>query len=154
MQNVWVIHNSKFGNSEKLSNEIATSLKEKFNVKVDNIKTLNPEEIVRDNPYALIIGARVIALNTDRKMTKFIKQLGAYFEEPIPKIATFYTHAVSWKKRFSKGMRKALKKSTCIGDVCPEFLEVKMQAQKGPAAEGQGDKIQTYIKKLIEFLEE
>jgi len=154
MKNVWIIHNSKHGNSEKSSNEIATSLKDKFNVKVDSIKTLNPEEIASDNPDALIIGGRIIALNTDRKMTKFVKNLDTYFKGQIPKIATFYTHAVSWTDKFSRGMRKALEKSSCIGDLCPEILEVSMQKQKGPAAEGQDEKIQNYIKMLIDFIGE
>ena len=154
MKNIWIIHNSKHGNSEKLSNEIADGLKNKFNVKVDSIKSLNPEEIAGYNPDALIIGARIIALNTDRKMTKFIKNLGAYFEGQIPKIATFYTHAVSWTDKFSRGMRKALEKSTCIGDLCPEILEVTMEKQKGPAAEGQEETIQNYINMLINYIEE
>jgi len=154
MKNVWIIHNSKHGNSEKSSNEIATSLKDKFNVKVDSIKTLNPEEIASDNPDALIIGGRIIALNTDRKMTKFVKNLDTYFKGQIPKIATFYTHAVSWTDKFSRGMRKALEKSSCIGDLCPEILEVSMQKQKGPATEGQDEKIQNYIKMLIDFIGE
>ncbi len=154
MKNVWVINNSKYGNSEKLSNDIAAGLKDKFNVKVGGIKTINPEEIAGDNPEALIIGGRIIAMNTDRKMTKFVKGLGTYFEEQIPKIATFYTHSASWKERFSKGMKKALEKSTCIGDFCQDILEVTIQGQKGPAAEGQEEKIQNYIKLLLEYLEE
>jgi len=46
MKNVWIIHNSKSGNSEKLSNNIADGLKNKFNVKVDSIKTVDPEGII------------------------------------------------------------------------------------------------------------
>lgn len=153
MKNVWVIHNSKYGNSEKLSNDIAAGLKDKFNVKVGSIKTIKPEEIAGDNPEALIIGGRIIAMNTDRKMTKFVKSLGAHFEEKIPKIATFYTHGTKWKERFSKGMKKALEKSTCIGDFCSDILEVTVKGQKGPAVEGQNEKIQNYIKMLLEYLE-
>ena len=154
MKNIWIIHNSKSGNSEKLSNNIADGLKNKFNVRVDSIKSVEPEEIVKYNPDALIIGARIIALNTDRKMTKFVKNLDAYFEVQIPKIATFYTHAAKWTDKFSRGMRKALEKSTCIGDLCPEILEVTMEKQKGPAAEGQEEAIQNYINMLIDFIGE
>ncbi len=154
MKNVWIIHNSQYGNSEKLSNEIAAKLKDKFNVKVGSIKTLNPKDIASDNPEALLISARIVAFNTDRKMTKFIKNLGNYIKELIPKIATFYTHAAPWTVKFSRGLRKALEKSTCIGDVCPEFLEVRMQGQKGPASEGQDEKIQNYITTLVEFIEQ
>ena len=154
MKNIWIIHNSKRGNSEKLSNEIADGLKNKFNVKVDSIETLNPEELAVDNPDALIIGSRIIVGNADRKMTKFVKNLDAYFEGQIPKIATFYTHAVKWTDKFSRGLRKALEKSTCIGDLCPEILEVTTGKQKGPDAEGKEERIQNYINMLIDFIEE
>ena len=147
MKNVWIIHNSKSGNSEKLSNNIADGLKNKFNVKVDSIKTVEPEGITGYNPDALIIGARIIAGNTDRKMTKFVKNLGSYFEGQIPKIATFYTHSVKWTDKFSRGMRKALENSTCIGDVCPEILDVKIEKKKDPP-------IQNYINMLIEYIGE
>ena len=147
MKNVWIIHNSKFGNSENLSNKIADELKNKFNVKVDSIKTIEPEEIAGYNPDALIIGARIIAGNTDRKMTKFVKNLGSYLEGQIPKVATFYTHSVKWTGKFSRGMRKALENSTCIGDVCPEILDVKIENKKDPP-------IQNYINMLIDFIEE
>ena len=104
MKNIQIIHNSKTGNSENLSNKIADGLKDKFNVKVDSIKSLNPEDLAKDNPDALIIGARIIAMNTDRKMTKFVKNLDDYFEGQISKILAFYTHEMAWKESFSRGM--------------------------------------------------
>ena len=144
MKNIQIIHNSKTGNSENLSNKIADGLKDKFNVKVDSIKSLNPEDLAKDNPDALIIGARIIAMNTDRKMTKFVKNLDDYFEGQISKILAFYTHEMAWKESFSRGMRKALEKSTCTGDVCPEILEIRLGKKKDAIAEGQ-ETIQNYI---------
>ena len=153
MKNIWIIHNSKGGNSENLSNKIADELKNKFNVKVDNIKAVVPEEIAGYNPDALVIGARIIAGNTDRKMTKFVNNLGSYFEGQIPKIATFYTHAAKWTEKNTRGMRKALENCTCIGDVCPEILEMKLKKLKDSTAEGQ-ETIQNYINMLIDFIGE
>lgn len=147
MKNIQIIHNSKSGNSEKLSNKIADGLKDKFNVKVDSIKSINTDDLAKDNPDALIIGARIIAGNTDRKMTKFVKNLDTYLEGQIPKIATFYTHSVKWTDKFSRGMRKALEESTCIGDVCPEILDVKIEKKKDPI-------IENYINMLIDFIGE
>ena len=147
MKNIQIIHNSKSGNSEKLSNKIADGLKDKFNVKVDSIKSINTDDLAKDNPDALIIGARIIAGNTDRKMTKYVKNLDTYLEGQIPKIATFYTHSVKWTDKFSRGMRKALEDSTCIGDVCPEILDVKIEKKKEPI-------IQDYINMLIDFIGE
>jgi len=51
-------------------------------------------------------------------------------------------------------MRKALENSTCIGDVCPEILDVKIEKKKDPTAEGQEETIQNYINMLIDFIEE
>jgi flavodoxin len=155
LKNILIIHNSKSGNSENLSNKIADGLKDKFNVKVDSIKSINPEDLAKDNPDALIIGGRIIAGNTDRKMSKFVKNLGSYFEGEgqIPKISTFYTHTVKWTDKFSRGMRKAFENSTCIGDVCPEILDIKLEKKKDSIAEGQ-EAIQNYINMLIDFIGE
>jgi len=49
-------------------------------------------------------------------------------------------------------MRKALEKSTCIGEVCPEFLELRLQGPEGPERGGQEEKIKQYITTLKAFI--
>ncbi|MFX1276997.1 MAG: hypothetical protein ACFFBP_19225 [Promethearchaeota archaeon] len=152
MKKVWFIHNSQAGNTERLSNQFAERLKSNYDVKVGSIDSIKPEDIVNDHPEALVFATRVEAFGSDRKMTKFVKSLGEVIKTPIPKVATFYTHALSWKKLFSKGMRKALEKSTCIGEICPEFLELRLEGPQGPEREGQDEKIEQYLKTLKEFI--
>jgi len=45
MEKIWIIHNSMYGNSEKISNQIADGLKDSYDVSVDSIKNINPEDI-------------------------------------------------------------------------------------------------------------
>jgi len=74
-------------------------------------------------------------------------------KEPVPKVATFYTHASPWKDSKKSGMIKTLKKTTCVGEICPEYLEVRMQKIEGPAEEGYETKVDEFIPKLISFIE-
>ncbi len=152
MKNVWFIHNSQAGNTERLSNQFADALKANYDVKVGSIDSTRPEDIINGNPDALVFATRVEAFGADRKMTSFVKALGDVIKVPIPKVATFYTHALSWKKMFSKGMKKALEKSTCIDEICPEFLEIRLKGAGGPEREGQEDKITQYLTMLKEFI--
>lgn len=49
-------------------------------------------------------------------------------------------------------MKKTLEKAECIGEICPEFLKVKMIKAEGPAVEGAEVKIQEYVSTLNEFM--
>ena len=152
MVKVWFVHNSQAGNTERLSNQFADALKANHDVKVGSIDSIKPEAIAGDNPDVVVFATRVEAFGSDRKMTDYVKSLGSVIKTPIPKVATFYTHAMGWKKRFSKGMTKALEESTCIGEKCPEFLEIRLKGMKGPEREGQEDKIEKYMTTLKEFI--
>jgi flavodoxin len=152
MKKVWFIHNSQAGNTERLSNQFAEALKSNYDVKVGSIDSIKPEDIANDNLDAIVFATRVEAFGSDRKMTKYVKSLGNVIKTPIPKVATFYTHAMGWKKRFSKGMIKALEESTCIGETCPEFLELRLKGAEGPEREGQEEKIEGYLTTLKEFI--
>ena len=59
---------------------------------------------------------------------------------------------MGWKKLFIKGIKKTLEKIGCVEEVCPEYLEVKMQGPKGPAVEGADVKIENFISILKEFM--
>ena len=49
-------------------------------------------------------------------------------------------------------MKKTLEKIGCVEEVCPEYLEVKMQGPEGPAVEGADAKIENFISILKEFM--
>jgi flavodoxin len=152
MNKVWIIHNSLHGNSQRISNQLAEGLEGINEVKVDHIKNVNPEVIAKDEPYGLIIAVRILAFRSDFEIRAFLKELDKCLTKPIAKVAYFSTHALGWRKFFIRGMKKTLKKVGCVGEICPEFLEVRMQGAEGPAVEGSDIKIQEYISILKEFM--
>ena len=152
MKKIWIIHNSLHGNSEQISKTIAENLENSYNVSLDHIKNIKPEDVAKDEPYGLIIAVRILAFSSDKEMRKFVSNLDEVITKPISKVAYFSTHALKWKNMFIKGMKKTLKKIGCVEDICPEFLEVKMNGAEGPAVEGSDEKIGEYISTLKEFM--
>jgi len=152
MKKIWIIHNSLHGNSEKISQQLTEGLIDSYDVSVDSIKSISPEDIAKDEPYGLIIAVRIVAFSSDPEIREFITNLDKVITKPISKVAYFSTHALGWKKFFIKGMKKTIEKIGCVEEVCPEYLEVKMQGQKGPAVEGADKKIGEYILTLKEFM--
>jgi len=152
MKKIWIIHNSMHGNSEKISQQLAEGLKDSYEVSVDSIKNISPEDIAKDEPYGLIIAVRIVAFASDKEMRNFINNLDKVITKPISKVAYFSTHALGWKKFFIRGMKKTLGKIGCVEEVCPEYLEVKMQGAEGPAVEGADAKIGGFILTLKEFM--
>ncbi|MFX1376293.1 MAG: hypothetical protein ACFFA0_10800 [Promethearchaeota archaeon] len=152
MKKIWIIHNSMHGNSEKISIQIAEALKDSYDVSVESIKNIKPDEIAKDELYGLIIAVRIIAFSSDKEIRSFINNLDKAITKPISKVAYFSTHALKWKKIFIRGMKKTLERIGCVEEICPEFLEVKMQKAEGPAVEGSDAKIAEYISTLKEFM--
>ncbi|MFX1438169.1 MAG: hypothetical protein ACFFAA_13425 [Promethearchaeota archaeon] len=152
MNKIWIIHNSLHGNSEKISNQIAEALKDSYDVSIDHIKNIKPKDVAEDEPYGLIIAVRILGFMSDKEIRVFVKDLDKAIKKPISKLAYFSTHALNWKKIFIKGMKKTLEKIECVEEICPEFLEVKMQGAEGPAEEGSDAKIDKYISMVKEFL--
>ena len=152
MKKIWIIHNSLHGNSEQISKTIAEDLKNDYDVSLDHIKNITPEDIAKDKPYGLIVATRILAFRSDFEIRGFIKNLDLISTKSISKVAYFSTHALGWRNMFIKGMKKTLDKAKCVGDICPDFLEVKMQKAEGPAVEGSDEKIGDYISSLRNFL--
>ena len=152
MKKVWIIHNSLHGNSEQISRVIAEGLKDDYDVNLDSIKNINPEDIAKDDPYGLIVGVRIVAFRADNEIRSFINNLDKVITKPISKVAYFSTHALGWKNFFIKGMKKTIDKAECVEEICPEYMEVKMQKPEGPAVEGADEKIGEFILTLKNFM--
>ena len=152
MTKIWIIHNSLHGNSKQIANQIAEGLKDVHDVSVKSIKDISPEDIAKDEPYGLIIAVRILAFRSDPEMRKFLSDLDKAITKTISKVAYFATHALGWKKFFIKGMKKTLEKIVCVAEICPEFLEIKMQKAEGPPVQGADTKIDEYVFTLKNFL--
>jgi flavodoxin len=152
MTKIWIIHNSLHGNSKQIANQIADGLKDMYEVSVSSIKEVQPEVIAKDEPYGLIIAVRILAFRSDPEIRKFLTDLDKEITKSISKVAYFATHALGWKKMFIKGMKKTLEKIGCVSEICPEYLEIKMEKAEGPAIEGADVKIEKYVSTLKNFL--
>lgn len=152
LEKIWIIHNTHFGNAEQVSMQIAEGLKSEYEVSVDHIKNITPEDIARDEPHGLISGFRIAGFQSDRKVRKFVSNVDKVVTKPIPKAAYFITHGMRWREFFFRGMKKTLKKIKNFVEICPDDLKVKMQTYQGPPEEGSDAKISAFIATLKEFL--
>jgi flavodoxin len=152
MKKIWILHNSLHGNSAQVANQIARGLQGDYDVSVDHIKNVVPKTIAEQTPYGLIIAVRILAFRSDPEMRKFITELDKAITEPISKFAYFATHALGWKKLFIKGMKKTLERVAYVNELCPEFLEVKVEKAEGPLVNGSDAKIERYVSSLNNFL--
>ena len=105
MKKIWIIHNTTYGNSEKIAKQLAEGLKDTYDVSIDSIKNIKPEDIAKDEPYGLIIAVRIVAFSSDKEMLKYVDSLDKSITKPISKVAYFSTHAMGWKKLFIKGIK-------------------------------------------------
>lgn len=152
MKKVWIIHSSDTGNSEKVAKQLAGGLEGIYDVSVEHINDISPEKLAAEEPYGLIAAVRIFAFSSDKKMTKYLAELDKVIKKSVSKLAYFSTHAMKWKNLFIRGMKKTLNNMSCVEEVCPDFLEVRLQGAKGPAREGADEKIESYISSLKEFL--
>ena len=152
MKKILIAHNSRFGNSKLLGEQIGERLSGKFEVSIENIKEINPEDFVK-NLYGLILAARIIAFRVNGSMKKFVKKIDSIREDPIPKIAVYYTHCMNWKESFKKSMDKTIEKANNLGNQYSEYLQVQMAKNQGPAVDGQKQKINDFINNLEIYLE-
>ena len=140
---IWIIHNSKTGNSKKLSEEIGKQLRDRdLEVEISKITDINSEKIADSD--VLIVGARIIAGNADKKLRKFVKDLS------FLKAACFYTHLRKWSPNWNK-LAKFLIDEKVTTDVLSDVLNIKLTKMKGPAEPGQEDKIKEFVNKVAEF---
>lgn len=152
MNKIWIIHNSLHGNSKQISEKIAGYLKEDNEIQVESIKSINPKTIAQEEPYGLIVAVRILAFRSDPEMLAFLKNLDKVITKPFSKVAYFATHALGWKKFFIKGMKKTLEKIGCVEEVCPEYLEIRLESAEGPIPESADAKVESYITTLKEFM--
>ncbi|MBD3255169.1 MAG: hypothetical protein GF383_08745 [Candidatus Lokiarchaeota archaeon] len=152
IKKIWIIHNSRYGNSEKIANQIAEGLKNSYNVSVGRIKDLMPKQIAKDEPYGLIVAVRILSYMSDLKICRFIKKLDKILQTPVSKVAYYSTHTMRWRERFTKGILKSFHKADRVKEICPEYLHVQMERNKGPAVEGSDEKIGKFVENLKKFM--
>jgi len=152
MKKIWIIHSSDYGNSETVANKIADGLKDTYEVRVEHLKNLTPEDFAKADLYGLIVAVRIFQFRSDKTIRNFLTGLNEVMGKPIPKFAYFSTHALKWKKFFIRGMKKTVSKLGCVEEVCTDILEIRLQGAKGPARDGADEKIEKFVSTLKEFM--
>ena len=152
MAKIWIVYNTKHGNCGKWCEEVETKLQEKYEVKINSVKEITPNNIANDPPDMVIVGARIVVGSPDKKIKGFVKKLGGLLKQPIPKAAILYTHGSPWDEKFNK-MEKILKENNVVDDILPEVLEIKMAGVKGPAEPDQDYKVSKFIDNVSYFVE-
>ena len=149
-----MIYHTKSGNCGNLCEEIAKRLENKYEIKADEVKKIKPNDIVKNPPDLLIVGARIMFDKPDSTITKFIKKLGKKLNSPIIKAAIIYTHMSPWKASVAK-MEDILKENNVVSEILSDYLEFKIQDTgkfTGPPEPGQEPKINEFIDKVQKFI--
>ena len=64
---ILIVHNSNYGNGEKLAQTLGEALKKGNDVTVEHIKNLSPEDVAKDVPDAIIVGSYIKAFMISMK---------------------------------------------------------------------------------------
>jgi len=149
-----MIYHTKSGNCGNLCNEIAERLKEYYEIRVDEVKQIRPEDISNKPPDFLFVGSRITFGKPDKTITGFVKKLGKKLNTPISKGAIFYTHMSPWQD--TAIMNNILNNSNVIKEILPDYLEFKIEdtgKMSGPPEPGQEPKVEKFIRNVQNFID-
>ena len=147
---------SQYGNGKKL----AESLKEIFSpheVKIADVKEVNPTAIAEDIPDVLILGGAVRAFMGDKKSFKWLKELNELLERSGNKIkfgTGFLTHAMPTKRiqGYAKKHLAKLEKASMIDKIYTELLTARVESAKGPISLEHMDNAKRYAQDFMKWL--
>ncbi|MGC9781356.1 MAG: hypothetical protein HZR80_19095 [Candidatus Heimdallarchaeota archaeon] len=134
---VWIVHDSQFGNGEKLAKTLGKILEKDMDVEISHNKNITPAKVVADSPDVIIVGSAVRAFMSSGASKKWIKKLHKELMKANKSIkcgATFLTHAMPFNMIEGKGHRlnKLLANNPAIDKVYSQFLSGQVIGQEGP----------------------
>ena len=150
MVKVFVVYDTKYGNTKLVAEKIMEGLKEVKGVEA----TIGDVEEV-DAKYtadydAVLIGSPNHAGRPARGIDKFIDKLGKLGLKE-KQVAVFDTYLGGDFEKVVKKMEKSVKEKTELQIITPG-LSVKVEGMKGPVAEGEFTKAKEFGKKIAKQL--
>ena len=150
---VFVVYDSKYGNTKRAAEQIADGLKEKAEIEVvvGSTKEVDPQKIA--NYDALIIGAPNHMGKPSRTIIKFIDSLAKV--ESNAKWAVAFDTYFQRQRYFERAMKKLEKQ---INQKLPKVklitpgLSIKVDGVNGPVAEGELQRAKDFGKKIANQL--
>jgi menaquinone-dependent protoporphyrinogen IX oxidase len=138
---IFIVHDSQYGNGEKIANEIKKELESDIEVKVSHIRETEVDKIVSAQPTAIIIGTAVRMFHTSVPVKKWLKKLSKELKKNqyhIPFGAVFITHLLTPEKMngFFNRFLNRVKKLENIKKIHDKFLSFRVKDIEGPLVEG------------------
>ncbi|MCF2144533.1 MAG: hypothetical protein K9W42_12605 [Candidatus Heimdallarchaeota archaeon] len=155
---IWILHDSRFGNGEKLAEQLAEVFKKKsFEVKIGHVKAVKPAQVAQEAPEGLIIGAALRMLMASPASKRWLRKFNREQKKRQQTVnfgCCFLTHL--WKKEQctlqGKRLVKALQKATTIKKVFPEWLSGRVVKAKGPLTKETITTIQEFGEKVLSWI--
>ena len=153
---IWIVHDSHFGNGEKLAKTLGSALEKKGEVNIDHIKNVSPEKVVSDAPDAIIIGTAARKFMISGASKKWLRKLKNNLNNENKTIkygATFLTHALDkkiakiWGKRFHKKLT-----ALAITSIYSEWISGRVEGAEGPFIDGEQEKFEKIGKALDDWM--
>lgn len=154
---IWIVHNTTYGNGKKVAETLGKVFEKKNDVKIEHIKNISPEQIVKDAPDAIIVGTFVRAFNLSGASKKWLRDLQSILKNSNTTIkygASFMTHALKkdiakfWGNRFNN----RLSKGKVIENVFPEWISGRVAEAEGPLREGVVEEVTIKGNEILQFM--
>ncbi len=153
---IWIVHDSHFGNGEKLAKTLGSALEKKGEVNIDHIKNISPEKVVSDAPDAIIVGTaarKFMISGASKKWLRKLKNELKNEEKTIKYGATFLTHVLDkkiakiWGERFHKKLN-----DLAITNVYSEWISGRVKSAEGPFIDSEQEKFEKIGKDLNDWM--
>jgi hypothetical protein len=152
---VVIVHDSLYGNGEKLALLLKDAFPAQGEVEVAHIRDVSPEGLAGEPPDLLVLGAAIRKFLGGAASRKWLSSLKAALGgRTIAYGAGFLTHGLpssriqGWARRY----QKALQQSGVFSEVYTELLTAKVADVQGPLINEDLEKAKTYIKDLAAVL--
>ncbi|MFW9923136.1 MAG: hypothetical protein ACFFDW_07630 [Candidatus Thorarchaeota archaeon] len=152
---IWIIHDSVYGNGEKLAKTLGAAFEKKAEVNIAHNKKVTPEKVASDSPDVLIIGTAARKFKISGGSKKWLRKLNAILRKEKKTIkygASFLTHVLPdnvakfWGTRFHKLYQKLP-----VTKVYPEWISGRVEKPEGPFAAGEQEKFEKIGKELADW---
>ncbi len=154
---IWILHNSTYGNGKKVAETLGEVFAKKNEVKIEHIKNISPEEVVKDSPDAIVVGAFIRAFMLNGASKRWVRKLKASLKQTNKTIkygVTFLTHVMpdNMANGYGKRFNNSLQKSKVITNVYPEWLSGRVANIEGPLVDGTIEALTNKGTELLEWM--
>jgi len=158
--NVLIVHDSKFGNGEKIAEKMREVLEKTLSsVKVGHVRDLSSLPRVEDFPDLVIVGAAVRMFRVSRASKKWLKKLDKNARKGGATIvfgAVFLTHGLKETSVQGFGSRylRFMQNMKSLDYVYPDWLSGQVEGQEGPLLEHVLPNVEKFALSLEKWMKE